>query len=70
MASQWATRSIISSFEKAFSSQKIDDINRFVNEYSNMTDEHRKKINARLSYLRKQQHNKQIIDSQNCKLNI
>ena len=50
-------------FEKAFSSQKIDDINRFVNEYSNMTDEHRKKINARLSYLKKQQHNKKIIDN-------
>ena len=28
-----------------------------------MTDEHRKKINARLSYLKKQQHNKQIIDN-------
>ena len=50
-------------FEKAFSSQNIDDINRFVNEYSQMTDEHRKKINARLSYLQKQQHNNQIIDN-------
>ena len=50
-------------FEKAFSSQSIDDINRFVNEYSNMTDEHRKKINARISYLQNQQQTKQIIDN-------
>ena len=43
--------------------QNIDDINKFVSEYGQMTDEHRKKINARLSYLQKQQHNKQIIDN-------
>ena len=50
-------------FEKAILSQNIDDINKFVSEYGQMTDEHRKKINARLSYLQKQQHNKQIIDN-------
>lgn len=50
-------------FDKAFSSQSIDEINSFVNEYNNMTDEHRKKINARISYLQKQQKTKQIIDN-------
>ncbi|WP_367259437.1 formylglycine-generating enzyme family protein, partial [uncultured Prevotella sp.] len=50
-------------FEKAFSSQNIDDINKFVSEYSQMTDEHRTKIISRLSYLKEQQHNKQIIDN-------
>ena len=50
-------------FEKAFTSQSIDEINRFINEYSNMTDEHRKKINARISYLQNQQYTKQIIDN-------